>query len=210
MHKPSLLLSLLSLFVSSVGPSACTMDRDSSPASVPTAEPQFLARARGTWLYDFQIDGAGGSVWVRDFVTIDRDRHDVSADIFADEMRTTKLFHLEWTATLKVVDRGSLPDTFAVDIRLTTAKLTAFVDDPALWAAFGVDDCKLVVNQAVDVMPTNCVYPLTRNTTCSELELYELREGSSELRPGTPEADHCGRRPTTVDRERAPYLRQPQ
>ena len=184
------------------------MDDERSPEPTPTAEAQFLARARGRWLYDFKIDGAGGSVWVSDFVTIDRDRHDVSADVYADEARTTKLFHLEWTAKLEIVDRGALPDTFAVDIRLTTATFTAFVDDPALFAALGVDDCKLVVNQAVDVMPSNCLYPLTRSTTCAELELYELREGSRELRPGAPEQDHCAKRPAAVDRERAPYLRQ--
>jgi hypothetical protein len=180
----------------------------SAPTAAPTAEDIFLARAKGTWLYEFQIDGAGGAVFVKDFVEIDRNKHNVSADIYADKAYTTKLFHLEWAATLKIPERSTVANAFQADIRLTQATFTAFVDDPALWAAFGVDDCKLVVNQAVDVMQSNCVYPLTRNTTCTELELFELPEGSKELRNGISDGDHCGKRPTEIDRTRAPYLRQ--
>ncbi len=203
MRKLSLLASVVTLSLTVAGCSSS----DTTPTT-PTAEATFIARAKGKWLYDFRIDAGGGSVWVSDFLTIDRDRHDVSADIYADEARTTKLFHLEWTASLTIVDRGALPDTFAADIRLKNGTMTAFVDDPALWAAFGLEDCKLVVNQPVDIMPTNCVYPLTRNTKCTELELFELPEGGNEIRPGTPEEDHCGKRPATVDRGHAGYVRQ--
>lgn len=179
------------------------------PDAAPSAEDEWVTRAKGRWLYAFEIAGEGGSIWVDDFVTIDRNRHDVSADIFADEARTIKLGHLDWAATLKV-ERGSLPDTFEGDIGITTATFTSFVDDPELWASLTLDDCNLVTGQAVDVKASNCVFPLTRNTTCAERELFELPAGSNELRNGTPETDHCAVRPITIDRKRAPYVRQPQ
>jgi len=185
----------------------CMDDPEGASEPAVAAETTFLDRARGTWLYDFRIDGQGSSVFVRDTVEIGPNRHDVRADVYADEARTTKLFHLEWTATMAVVGRGSVPDAFDVDIRLTSAKLTSFVDDPALWAALGVDDCELVPNQPVDVMATNCLFPLTRNTTCTERELYAIAPGSNELRVGTPEADPCAKRPATIDPQRAPYVR---
>jgi hypothetical protein len=200
--------SLLVLACSASAPPTPVPRASDASAPLTTAEDAFLARAKGTWLYEFQIDGANGAVYVKDYVEIDRNKHNVSADIYADKAYTTKLFHLEWSATLAIPERSAVPNTFKADIRLRQATFAAFVDDPALWAAFGVDDCKLVVNQAVDVMQSNCVYPLTRNTTCTELDLFELLEGSKELRIGVSDGDHCGKRPTEVDRVRAPYLRQ--
>lgn len=188
-----------------LGTSGCMMDDD--PPAVQTAEAAFVARAKAKWAYSFRIDGEGASVWVDDTVEIDKNKHDISADVYADEAKTIRLFRLDMKAAMTVIDRSTSPDAFNVDIRATAATFTAFVDDPALWAALGVEDCKLVVNQPVDVMASNCLYPLTRNTTCAEHELYEIAEGSNELRAGTPVADHCGTKPTVIDRQRAPYLR---
>jgi len=194
---------LLGTMVSSTG---CMMDDDESSSPV-NAEAEFLERAEGEWLYNFRIDAADGAVWAQDTVTIGDNRHDITADVYADEARTTRLFRYDAKATLSVVGRAAnVPDGYDVDIRLTSATVTAFLDDPALYTAFGLDDCNLVADQAVDVMATNCVYPLGRDTTCTEQDLYQIAAGANEMRIGSL-SDRCTTRPTTLDTTRTPYLR---
>jgi hypothetical protein len=206
------LLRLAFALGASFGAPGCMMDDDDSapPPSSPVSdangvEREFLARAAGEWGYDFKIDGADGSVWVTDVVTIGRNRHDIFADVYADEGRTVPLFRYEARATLAVVGASAdVPDGFNVDIRLTSATITAFVDDPALFAGFGLDDCNLVANRAVDVIPTNCTVPLARDTTCAEMELYQIAPDAAALNIGAP-TDRCVERPTTIDTTRTPY-----
>ncbi len=197
------------------GALGCMMDDDDDDAPSQSSqasgakgiENEFLARAAGEWEYEFKIDGADGSVWVADVVSIGPGRHDIFADVYADEARTVPLFRYEARATLEVVGASAdLPDGFDVDVRLTSATITAFVDDPALFAGFGLDDCNLVANRAVDVMPTNCAVPLARDTTCNEMELYQIAPGAAELYVGAL-TDRCVERPTTIDPTRTPYSR---
>lgn len=187
---------------------------DLSPAPTDTAasmsvEDEFLLRAKGQWYYKFKVEGAGGAAWVADVIEIDRNKHDITADVFADEARTTPLFRYQAKGTLQVKDRASaIADGFNIDIRLTSATLTALVDDPALFAAFGLDDCNLVANQPVDVMPTNCMVPLARDTTCTELELYQVAADGKSLDVGEG-TNRYVERPVRIDRTRVPYTRLP-
>jgi hypothetical protein len=210
-RNPLRLALALAVGASFSAPGCMMDDDDDAPRPSPqvsgtnAVEREFLARAAGEWAYDFKVDGDGGSVWVDDVVTIGRNRHDIFADVYADEARTLPLFRYEARATLEVVSTSTdVPDGFNVDIRLTSATITAFVDDPALFAGLGLDDCNLVVDRAVDVMPTNCTVPLARDTTCEEKELYQIAPDIAALNVGAP-TDRCVERPTTIDTTRKPY-----
>lgn len=184
---------------------ACMMDDDKKSSTI---EDEFLARARGQWTYTFKVGDAEGAVWVVDLITLDKERHDISADIYADEGRTTRLFHYDAKGKLAVVERSQqVPDAYKINVDIDYATMTAFVDDPQLFAALGLDDCNLVVNQAVDIMATNCVAPLARDTQCVEKDLYQVPASGDSLRVGEAMTDRCTDYPTGIDTTRAPDQR---
>lgn len=180
----------------------------SSEAATASAAEEFNARTRGDWLLQFKIDNPAGAVYVNDKATYADNRFTLFVEAFLDEARTTPFLRYEASFAFDVVGRSpTVPDAFLMDIRNESAKMTALVDEPALFVALGLDDCGLRFNQAVDVSKSACGAPSFRDGSCVEKDIYQVAKGARVMLPAAGSDDRCVTRPTAVNPE-LPYERQ--
>ena len=178
-----------------------------APASATSDTEEFKSRTAGPWLLQFTIGNPAGSVYVNDRETFTEDGFTLAVEVFLDEARTTPFLRYEAAFTLRVVGRSpTVPNGFLVDIENKSASMTALVDDPALFTAFGLDDCGLVANQAVDVSRSACGSPAFRNGSCRELDIYQVAKDAREMFPAAGDDDRCVTRPSSVN-PALPYKR---
>ena len=214
--KTSTYLFVGMLGLSSVGLGACGDDAGSDGGSgagdaggaggaggaqEASAEAEFNARATGKWLLQFTVEGADGVAYVDDYDTFDgsKNQMELFVEVFADEARTILLLTYEASFTYDVVGRSAtVTDGYDIDIQNVSASMTAHVD-PAAFTGFGLDDCGLVLDQAVDVSKSACGAPSFRNGSCLEKDLYQVADGAEELFPAAQEGDRCVTRPTTSE-----------
>jgi hypothetical protein len=166
-----------------------------------SAEAEFNARATGKWLLQFAVEGADGTAYVDDYDTFDgsNNQMDLFVEVFADEERTVLLLTYEASFSYEVVGRSAtVTDGYDIDIQNISASMTAHVD-PAAFVGFGLDDCGLVLDQAVDVSKSACGSPSFRNGSCLEKDLYQVAEGAEEMFPAAQEGDRCVTRPTASE-----------
>lgn len=149
----------------------------------------------GLWRTKVYEQGA----WVDLIWVIGKQRawHVVTA--YADEALTVPL--LRWDI-VRAFEIGG-PYTEVQGARELTwvdlqSQLIAYVDDPALFASLGLNDCPLRVGTSHDLSSDNCGEPLFPFRDCELMDLV-LVEGDT-LTFGDPrEGDRCVRRPLSLE-----------
>lgn len=137
--------------------------------------------------------------WVDLIWVVGRERAWHAVIAYADEARTMPL--LRWD----VVRRYELGETFAevagarkLAFRDLTGRLEAYVDDPALFASLGLDDCALQIGQPHDLSLDNCGAPLFPFHDCDMMDFAIVER--DELTFGDPrQGNRCQQRPTRVE-----------
>lgn len=115
---------------------------------------------------------------------------------YADEAMTIPLLRWDIVRAYRVDQRSpAFPDAYDITWTDRTSKLTAYVNNPALFASLGIDDCALQPNVPVDLAGNNCGAPLFPFRDCDLADFAELT--SAGMTFGDPtEGDRCVSRPS--------------
>ncbi len=167
--------------------------------SEPTANEEFFERATGTWRTLLQLGEGDMTVFAVDEYYFTEPEQTISVEAFFDSDLTKPFLRYEASLTAERVERSmSIEDGYELDLRTDSATMTALVDEPELFAAFGLDDCGLAANEEVDVSGSACGVPVFRDASCVEKELYQVGEKRDEFRVGVI-TDKCTARPSEID-----------
>jgi len=134
--------------------------------------------------------------WVDLIWVMGRERAWHAVIAYADEAMTVPLLRWDIVRSYRVDQRSTaFPDAYDITWTDRTSTLTAYVDNPGLFASLGIGDCALQQNVALDLSATNCGAPLFPFRDCNLKDFVEL--GDAGMTFGDPtEGDRCVSRPT--------------
>ena len=127
---------------------------------------------------------------------------------YADEAMTIPLLRWDIVRSYRLDQRSAaFPDAYELTWTDRASTLTAYVDDPGLFASLGIDDCTLQPNAPVDLSIDNCGAPLFPFRECDLKDFVELTDAGMTFGDPT-QGDRCVSRPTRHEGwtfERVPF-----
>lgn len=131
--------------------------------------------------------------------------------VYADEALTVPLVRWDIVRGYELEGPSSeFPDAYNLQWTDRVGGLTPFVNDPALFASVGLDDCDLAVGTTTDLSLDNCGAPFFPFRDCPLMDFVQLRDDRMTF--GDPrQGDRCTDRPTQYEAwtfERVPFTPQ--
>lgn len=159
----------------------------------------FLAEAEGTWgAVANPVSTPGGDAFVRATLGVNARTESVLVEVFADPDLQIPLFTYDSSGPYDIVGASSVvPGAWDINLRNESSLLTAFVDDPQLFASLGLDDCNLVVGEPVDV-GDGCARPTFSVSDCIDHDIFAVVDNA--IFTGEANTDRCtpAGRPTAL------------
>lgn len=178
---------------------ACLVMSACGGADPDSAHDEFAARVAGPWSALLELGDETGRVYATDRYGFEDDRQTIDAVAYLDEGLTMPFLRYRAEFEIVAVERSpSIPDAYEIDARARSATMTALLDVSDVFAAFGLDDCGLLVGTDVDVSNSSCGVPFFADTSCVELDLFQVDPQGTALRVGVATGDKCMARPNVV------------
>lgn len=155
----------------------------------------------GTWqtpLTEQPSPDGSVSAWVQATVVFTEDRESLQLRAFADQDQTIPLFtYFSDGPYRSATDPTTVPGTVALDLQNDLSQVTLHQEVPGIVAALNLQDCPLVVGQAVEI--SDCVSGPPFNVgDCVDMDVVMIDEGGQRLRFGREDFDRCVTRPTAL------------
>ena len=155
----------------------------------------------GTWqtpLAEQPSPDGSESGWLQATVIFTQNRESLQLRAFADQDQTIPLFtYFSEGPYSPATGPTTVPGAVALDLQNDLSEVTLHQEVPGIVAALNLQDCPLVVGQAVEI--SDCVGGPPFNVgDCVDMDVVMIDEGGNRLRFGREDFDRCVTRPTAL------------